>query len=761
MFSLYKNSTARLSTTPLYGIILLVIFGISLALRVTLPYENVFTGDAVIFGGTDPWYHMRLVENLVQHFPHIIAFDPYTLYPYGQEVAWSPFVDLLIGSIIWVISWGSATQQTIETVGAYFPAILGALVTIPVYFIGREIFNRNVGLLSAALIAILPGQFLHRSLLGFTDHHIAEVLFSTTAALLLILALKSAKEKNISFSHVRRRDWKHLKKPLIYSLLTGLVLGLYLASWQGALLFISVIVAYLIIQYIIDHTMGKQNDYLCIIGVPIFLIALIMIIPLSSVPNYTTYIIPSLAIAVLIPPLLSSTSRFMTHRAMKRSYYPLVMVVTGIAVIALIFIIEPSVFNTVIDRLRLVFFPSEYGKTVAEVIPGLSTFGLLRMIDYFTTGIVLAPIALGLIIYTGIKKRRYESTKLFLVIWCLVILLAMLGQNRFAYYFAVNVALLSGYLCWKILEWSWLYFRETLPEHKEGKSKVTRDSKPEAQSAASRYNVLWRAVAAFQFLIYDPKRMAVRITQPGELTASEHGEALRIPFRSRFSVWQAMAGALAIVFLIAFVPNIGVTVISAGQLTSGPNEAWYSSLIWMQENTPDPFQNPDFYYELYEKPLPEESYNYPDSAYGIMNWWDYGHWITRIAHRIPSSNPFQAGAIQTAQFFATQNESHAKDILDDLDSKYVIIDYSMTHAIFYDIAVWAGKSDVKYWEEYYSDSVEIGQDIITLFYPEYYQSMCIRLYNFGGKEVVPQNSTHVISYEEEETRRNSWKAKLS
>ena len=63
--------------------------------------------------------------------------------------------------------------------GAYLPAILGALVPIPVYFIGKELFGSRAGLISAALIAILPGQYLVRTLLGSTDHHAMEILFST------------------------------------------------------------------------------------------------------------------------------------------------------------------------------------------------------------------------------------------------------------------------------------------------------------------------------------------------------------------------------------------------------------------------------------------------------------------------------------------------------------------------------------------------------------------------------------------------------
>ncbi|GAI04214.1 unnamed protein product, partial [marine sediment metagenome] len=214
-------------------------------------------------------------------------------------------------------------QHTIETVGAYFPAILGALVTIPVYFMGRELFNRNVGLLSAALIAILPGEFLFRSLLGFTDHHIAEVLFSATAALFLILAIKRARERETSFGHVWSRDWGNLRKPLIYALLAGLALGIYLISWSGGLLFVFVIFTYMIVQYIIDHLRGKSTEYLCIIGVPLFLIALVVVIPFSNLLMYGGLVIASLTIGMLAFLGLSGLSRLMDYGKLRRVSYPL------------------------------------------------------------------------------------------------------------------------------------------------------------------------------------------------------------------------------------------------------------------------------------------------------------------------------------------------------------------------------------------------------------------------------------------------------
>jgi len=73
---------------------------------------------------------------------------------------------------------------------------------------------------------------------------------------------------------------------------------------------------------------------------------------------------------------------------------------------------------------------------------------------------------------------------------------------------------------------------------------------------------------------------------------------------------------------------------------------YYETLEWLKQSTPDPGID---YYAFYEEPKFNtkinriESYNYPQSAYGIMSSWDLGHMITYYAHRIPNANPFQQG----------------------------------------------------------------------------------------------------------------------
>jgi len=315
----------------------------------------------------------------------------------------------------------------------------------------------------------------------------------------------------------------------------------------------------------------------------------------------------------------------------------------------------------------------------------------------FTTSFFLSLISLGLLINLVIKQGSAEKS--LLVVWSLAILAATLGQQRFAYYLAVNMALLTGYLSWRIL---------SLAGFKEMTTK------------------------------------AVEISRKAEKKKAKLKKSYKGGFRIDIRQIKVVL-AVIVIFLLVFFPNIGPAMASAKRAYP-TSEAWYTSLVWIKENTPDPFDNPDFYYELYEPPAPGESYEYPESAYGIMAWWDYGHWITRIGHRIPISNPFQQGAPQAAQFFTAQDETSANKLMDDLGARYVVIDFDTAISKLWAIVTWAERETAEFYETYYL--LKKGKLVPRiLFYPEYYHSLSTRLYNFDGKGVTPDSST-VISYQE-------------
>jgi len=698
---------AGLLTKLVTIIFLCVCFAIALCLRIWPPYDRVFSGDWIKFTSNDAYYFLRMVDNFAHNFPRHTEIEPYLLYPYAMLVPTIRLFAWFLSLLIWAVGLGAPTEHTVDIVAVYFPAVLGALMVIPVYFIGRELAGRWCGLLSAALITIMPGEFLGRSILGFTDHHVAETLLATVTTLFLLLAVRTAVARGLSFSHLRQPHRQAIIWPLAYSLLAGVFLGAYILTWMGALLFVFLVSLYFVIQSIIDHLRGRGTEYLCLVGSPLFLVALIISWPVRSEPLN----LPSLAIATLLPAVLSAVSWLLTRQKIGRAYYPVTLLGLGVAGLGVLYLISPSLVSSMLAAFS-VFFPTGTALTTIEIQPILFPGGVFSMAvvwGNFTTGWFLSLIGLGILIY--LIARHGDAVKNLIVVWSLVMLAATLGQRRFAYYFAVNVALLTGYLSWLALRLAGLSETvaktpktERAPRHRKGR----------------------------------PKGRSLHVT------ISHVNVAL----------------AVIIVFFVVFSPNIMPAVSTASRARYAPSDAWLQSLDWLRQNTPEPFGNPDAYYQLYLTPPAGESFKYPESAYGVMAWWDYGYWITRVAHRIPNANPSQgAWAVKpVASFFTAQDEKTGNEIANQLGTSYIIVDYEIAYVDpqtgggkFWAMALWAGKQPVDFFDIYL---VPQENQLVPrlLFYPEYYRSLAVRLYNFGGKAVTPEG-TPVITYEHRTDRK--------
>jgi len=684
------------------GVVVALSFGIALYLRAVLPYNEIFVGDWIKFSGNDAYYHMRIVDNLVHNFPHLYSFDPYFIHPSGSGLGGYQFFQYFLAGITWLVGLGSPTQHTVDVVGAYFPTILGALTVIPVYFIGRTLFNRWAGVIAAGLVAIFPGEFLGRSILGFTDYHVAETLFTTMAMLFLILAIKSGKDREVTFGHLRYKQWAIITKPIIYSFLAGIFLGIYFLTWAGALLFIFIIFVYFIVQSISDHLRGRSIDYLCIVSV-ITLVTALLVFLIVSIDKMT---LVSLIFAIFTFIALASLSYFMVKRSIRPFFYPVSILGFGLVSLVSFQIINPSLLKSMTSAFNMFVWPMEV--TILEMRPFLflgDNFSWMIAWGNFTTGFFISFISLGILIYFIVKKG--ESDKTLFIVWSLVILALTLSMRRFAYYFVVNVALLTGYFSWLILQFAGL--RESVGEPVQSSRQMKKK---------------------------------VKRRQRHQVIASYGNVALGI----------------VVVFFLVFYPNIGpmpkigfspagtkLAIDTASQVRFAPTNGWCESLDWLRNNTPEPFGDADFYYEKYE----QESI--PQASYGVTAWWDYGYWITRIGRRVPSVNPGCGPTDNVASLFVAQNESFANGIMDELNSKYIIADYDIAVVTpyaskFHAIATWSGSSKEKFYDIY--GYQQEGQVVpVLLFYPEYYRSLIVRLYNFDGKEFIPQNVL-VISYDE-------------
>jgi dolichyl-diphosphooligosaccharide--protein glycosyltransferase len=256
-------------------------------------------------------------------------------------------------------------------------------------------------------------------------------------------------------------------------------------------------------------------------------------------------------------------------------------------------------------------------------------------------------------------------------------LIAIYGQNRFGYYYSVNVALLSAYFGTKIIELSGFKGIRT-----------TIEDLPQYLAKNAGYILLAILLVAVLVYPWGPAPLALK----------------------------------------------------QAKYTGGPNTPWYNSLEWMQDNTPDTGLS---YYGPYVQPPPGEPYPYPDTAYGVMSWWDYGFWIGNIARRIPNANPFQSGVgggeeqrPGASTFFTAESEDEANEIADTLGVKYVVSDVEMATGKFYAITAWDCDTGG------YSEWLPIGDRMEMVPTMRYFNSMEARLHIFDGVSLSHYRLVH-------------------
>jgi dolichyl-diphosphooligosaccharide--protein glycosyltransferase len=187
---------------------------------------------------------------------------------------------------------------------------------------------------------------------------------------------------------------------------------------------------------------------------------------------------------------------------------------------------------------------------------------------------------------------------------------------------------------------------------------------------------------------------------------------------------------VGIIILLITGLSFQTMVVVAGKEMSqiSMSNDWADSLVWLSDNTPDPGVGFD---KIYQK----TEFSYPDEAYGILSWWDYGHWITFLGKRIPVSSPFQDNVPPVAKFLSTRSEEDADKHANSVGAKYVITDYATVTTKFAALPLWGyGKDSISQYEEtYYIKSDQAGRyDPVNIGKQPYFESTAVKLHLFDG-----------------------------
>jgi dolichyl-diphosphooligosaccharide--protein glycosyltransferase len=516
---------------------------------------NNGSGD-IWFRGNDAWYHYRLIENMAANWPHSMSFDPFTGYPDGSGVVVAPLLSWLVVGLGKVLTLGAPSDHLLKVLTVLLPPVAGVATMLPVYFIGREVYSRWVGVVATGLVMLLPTQFLSRSILGFTDHHVLETLFSTATILFLILGYK-------------RQQWR-------WYVLAGVALAAYFLSWHGALFILSVVLLWIFVQYAADMGRGKQSHYRTYGPAITAVVTCAIWFPFHAYNADWRLSVLFFGVLAALAPFLALCSR-VTHN--KYQWWGMVIGIaiwTGTA----LFIAMPGFRDTMKVAIQIAF-PTHLGVRSIGETKAMS-------LQYFATVYATNIATAGAALYWTLKERHEF---LLVALWGAIMLMFTITQMRWEYYLVVPLALLSAYGFVRVSTY------------------VNRDAR--------------------------------------------RGSSL-----------------LTILFILFATCAASLGFAGQGSLMTGD---WHEALTWLRNNSPEPYDSA-VYYEL-------DSHEVAD--YGVLAWWDYGHFITQVSKRVPVANPFQQNVDDVSLFLV--------DGVDVPGVQYVIIDEATVAGKWYAIPRWLGR----------------------------------------------------------------------
>jgi dolichyl-diphosphooligosaccharide--protein glycosyltransferase len=682
-----------------------------------IPSEGLVTAEGVDMLGNDPWYKVRQVEQTVANYPGYAWFDAMTLYPTGDVIYWGPLFVQIAAALC--LLTGAATRPEIMMVACWVPPLMATAMVPVTYLLARKIADWKTGLIAAGLIAVIGSNYAYRSLFGFVDHHIAETLFSTIFVLAYIVALLATRDRPFSFADRSSLTLDTLKIPVLASALAGIAYLLGYFNMPTMILFALIVTAFTLLQFIIDFFKDRPCDYLVLVNAVVFGVVIVGTAafgfphPGLDLSRYTVGHV--IVYAALIAGTLALYGLAVLLKDRPKYYYPAALAAVAALAVAILYVALPEIYGLLVASLISFFGEAAITTTVQEA----RAWSFAAAWATFHWGLILAAGGAAALLW--LNRERVNPAHIFVLVWTAIILASTAAHVRYEYYLAANIALLAAVFAGAVIDATWKDVARLLGRGSDSKASPAPNVTEREETPAKK------------------GRKGGKAPEPRKAKAPRRDQP------DYFKIG-AFAAVVLVTLIFAGTSLMGNIALANGAKYSGMNSEWRGALEWMGENTPDPGVD---YYAIYDK----ETFTYPEESYGVMSWWDYGHWITFVAKRIPNNNPFQhgvSGPNGSAVYLTSTDEAAANRVLDNIGTRYVITDIEVDTGKFHAPATWAAP-DVgqEPFQPYFLVPVNAGSSeyqAMPFNTQDYYLTMISRLHNFDGSMTDPTGQVLYAEY---------------
>ena len=404
--------------------------------------EGETLGTRFFLQGPDPYYNMRICQETLEtgQYPFLTpeTADPLLNYPVGVNGgARPPLFNMLAVASTNVLENFMPTMDALGWSMLFLPAIYGALLVFPVYGIGKELFGKKAGLISAFFVALVPAHISggHGSSLALFDHDSFLLLLFTIT---FFFAIKALKEKDRN-------------KKFLLGALTGISIGAIQLSWVAGQVILFLIVGYMIAQLFFDILKAKYNlENQISMSLALFI---------GFIISYPYFVIKGITLpftALVLIPAIAIIAITMSIKKMKLPaviVFPLSAIVGGIGLFIIYLAHIGSIKGIpVLTKLSGVIFGAGiYGNKVSLTIGEAHTYGLSQI------AMMIGPILLwvglvGFVLYMyQTYKTKFKSENLFVVAVFIIQLWMLSTAGRFLNDLIPLLLVFTGFIIYRII----------------------------------------------------------------------------------------------------------------------------------------------------------------------------------------------------------------------------------------------------------------------------------------------------------------------
>ncbi|MDR0198369.1 MAG: glycosyltransferase family 39 protein, partial [Methanomassiliicoccaceae archaeon] len=413
--------------------VLSAILLVAFILRMFFAYGISAGSGFALSGGSDAMYHLHVIEQILNG--KFMTVDPAINYPFGGVNYSPPLFDLSVAILAFPLKlFGFSTIEAASIALVYSTAIVGVLTCIPVYKLGKEMFNRKAGYVAAAFFAI-SSVAIQRTVFSNGTESAFFVFFFVLMTLFLLRSVKAFKpseEETLAKKIFAPFGNKAVSRNLIFAALSLTALTL---SWIGFIAVIMVLSFIMVVQAVADRLRGVSATGL------VSMYAFVMLIPLIVGVLYYGVLVGMTAFALgpLCLALLATVIAFIiSHHRVWVITVPVSLVI-AIAVFGLTALFMPSLHTA----MTSVVYPYAEGK-FGDLLGGFSDVALSTQAIY--AGVVTMWFSFVVAVYMlfRMNKKANSPSHMFITMWFVAMLFACWKSADLAHLAAPMYAIGTG-----------------------------------------------------------------------------------------------------------------------------------------------------------------------------------------------------------------------------------------------------------------------------------------------------------------------------